>query len=149
MIIHGPSGERKIAAKDFFIDLYTTSLEQDDILVATEIPVSDGAQAFCFQELARRHGDYAVAGLAAVAQKQGNVLTQCKFTYFSVGATPVMAVKAQAFVDGKKLNEQLISDAVKVARAEIETIADLTNSAEAKQHLVGVLLDRALKQMVA
>jgi carbon-monoxide dehydrogenase medium subunit len=149
MIIHGPSGERKIAAKDFFIDLYTTSLEQDDILVATEIPVSDGAQVFCFQELARRHGDYAVAGLAAVAQKQGNVLTQCKFTYFSVGATPVMAVKAQAFVDGKKLNEQLISDAVKVARAEIETIADLTNSAEAKQHLVGVLLDRALKQMVA
>jgi len=145
MIIHGPSGERKVAAKDFFIDLYTTSLASDDILVATEIPVSDGAQVFCFQELARRHGDYAVAGLAAVAQKQGDVLTQCKFTFFSVGATPVMAFKAQALIDGKKLNEQLISDAVKVARAEIETIADLTNSAEAKQHLVGVLLERALK----
>ena len=149
MIIHGPSGERKVAAKDFFIDLYTTSLASEDILVATEIPVSDGAQVFCFQELARRHGDYAVAGLAAVAQKQGDVLTQCKFTFFSVGATPVMAFKAQALIDGKKLNEQLISDAVKVARAEIETIADLTNSAEAKQHLVGVLLERALKQMIA
>ena len=149
MIIHGPSGERKVAAKDFFIDLYTTSLASDDILVATEIPVSDGAQVFCFQELARRHGDYAVAGLAAVAQKQGDVLTQCKFTFFSVGATPVMAFKAQALIDGKKLNEQLISDAVKVARAEIETIADLTNSAEAKQHLVGVLIERALKQMIA
>ena len=149
MIIHGPSGERKVAAKDFFIDLYTTSLASDDILVATEIPVYDGAQVFCFQELARRHGDYAVAGLAAVAQKQGDVLTQCKFTFFSVGATPVMAFKAQALIDGKKLNEQLISDAVKVARAEIETIADLTNSAEAKQHLVGVLIERALKQMIA
>ena len=149
MIIHGPSGERKVAAKDFFIDLYTTSLASDDILVATEIPVSDGAQVFCFQELARRHGDYAVAGLAAVAQKQGDVLTQCKFTFFSVGATPVMAFKAQALIDGKKLNEQLISDAVKFARAEIETIADLTNSAEAKQHLVGVLIERALKQMIA
>jgi len=149
MIIHGPSGERKVAAKDFFIDLYTTSLASDDILVATEIPVSDGAQVFCFHELARRHGDYAVAGLAAVAQKQGDVLTQCKFTFFSVGATPVMAFKAQALIDGKKLNEQLISDAVKVARAEIETIADLTNSAEAKQHLVGVLIERALKQMIA
>ena len=149
MIIHGPAGERKVAAKDFFIDLYTTSLASEDILVATEIPVSDGAQVFCFQELARRHGDYAVAGLAAVAQKQGDVLTQCKFTFFSVGATPVMAFKAQALIDGKKLNEQLISDAVKVARAEIETIADLTNSAEAKQHLVGVLLERALKQMIA
>ncbi len=148
MIIHGPAGERKIAAKDFFVDLYTTSLEPDDILVATEIPVPDSSQVFCFQELARRHGDYAVAGLAAVAQKQGAVLTQCQLIFFSVGATPLTAVKTQALIDGKKLNEQLIADAVKVVREEIEVIADLTNSAEAKQHLVGVLLERALKQMI-
>lgn len=149
MIIHGPSGERKIASHDFFIDLYTTSLEPDEILVATEIPIADNSQVFSFQELARRHGDYAVAGLAAVAQKNGDVLSQCAFTFFSVGATPLMAVKAQTLIDGKNLNEQLISDVVKVAREEIEVIADLTNSAEAKQHLVGVLLGRALKQMIA
>jgi len=149
MIIHSPAGERRVAASDFFIDLYTTSLEPDDILVATEIPIADSAQVFCFQELARRHGDYAVAGLAAVAQKQGDMLTQCKFIFFSVGATPIMAGKAQSWIDGKNLNEQLIVDAVKTAREEIEVIADLTNSAQAKQHLVGVLLERALKQMMA
>ena len=60
-----------------------------------------------------------------------------------------MAGKAQALIDGKNLNAQLIVDAVKVAREEIEVIADLTNSAEAKQHLVGVLLERALKKMIA
>ncbi len=149
MIIHGPAGERRISAKDFFIDLYTTSLEPDEILVATEIPLASKQEVFYFHELARRHGDYAVAGLAAVAQKQGDVLSNCAFTFFSVGATPVMATKAQNLVDGQKLSDELIAKAVAEARNEIEAIADITNSAEAKQHLIGVLLERGLKHMVA
>ncbi|QWD91367.1 xanthine dehydrogenase family protein subunit M [Polynucleobacter sp. MWH-Braz-FAM2G] len=149
MIIHGPAGERRISAKDFFIDLYTTSLEPDEILVATEIPLANKQEVFYFHELARRHGDYAVAGLAAVAQKQDDVLNHCAFTFFSIGATPVMATKAQDLVNGQKLNDELIAKAVATARDEIEAIADITNSAEAKQHLIGVLLERGLKQMVA
>ena len=148
MIIQGPAGERRISANDFFIDLYTTSLEPDEILVATEIPLASKDEVFYFHELARRHGDYAVAGLAAVAKKQGDVLTDCAFTFFSVGATPVMATKAQAIVDGKKLSDELIAQAVSAAHNEIETIADITNSAEAKQHLIGVLLERGLKHMI-
>lgn len=149
MIIHGPAGERRISANDFFIDLYTTSLEPDEILVATEIPLASKQEVFYFHELARRHGDYAVAGLAAVAQRQGDVLTHCAFTFFSVGATPVMATKAQDLINGQKLNDELIAIAVAEARNEIEAIADITNSAEAKQHLIGVLLERGLKHMIA
>jgi carbon-monoxide dehydrogenase medium subunit len=149
MIIHGPAGERRISAKDFFIDLYTTSLESDEILVATEIPLADENTVFYFHELARRHGDYAVAGLAAVAQKQGDVLTNCGFTFFSVGATPMMAIKAQDSVNGQRLSDELIAKAVTEARNEIDAIADITNSAEAKQHLIGVLLERGLKHMIA
>jgi carbon-monoxide dehydrogenase medium subunit len=149
MIIQGPSGERRISANDFFIDLYTTSLEPDEILVATEIPIATSQEIFYFHELARRHGDYAVAGLAAVAQKQGDVLTKCAFTFFSVSSKPVMATKAQDLVNGKKLNEELIGKAVAATREEIETIADITNSAEAKEHLIGVLLERGLKRMLA
>ncbi|MBU3632412.1 xanthine dehydrogenase family protein subunit M [Polynucleobacter sp. AP-Feld-500C-C5] len=149
MVIHGPSGERKIAAKDFFIDLYTTSLEPDEILVATEIPLATSNQVFYFHELARRHGDYAVAGLAAVAEKQGGVLSHCAFTFFSVSATPVMASAAQDLINGLSLNDQLIAQAVASAREEIDAIADITNSAEAKTHLIGVLLERGLKHMLA
>jgi carbon-monoxide dehydrogenase medium subunit len=149
MLIAGPNGERRISAQDFFIDLYTTSLEPDEILVATEIPVANSKQVFYFHELARRHGDYAVAGAALVANKAGNVLSDCAFTFFSVGATPVMATKAQALVDGKPLNDELIALAVAAARAEIEAIADITNSAETKQHLIGVLLERGLKHLIA
>ena len=149
MVIHGPAGERKISAKDFFIDLYTTSLEPDEILIATEISLANSHQVFYFHELARRHGDYAVAGLAAVAEKQGNVLTNCAFTFFSVGATPVMATAAQEVLNGQPLNEGLIAKAVVAARKEIDAIADITNSAEAKTHLIGVLLERSLKQFIA
>ena len=60
MIIHGPAGERRISAQEFFIDLYTTSLEPDEILVATEIPLASSKQVFYFHELARRHGDYEI-----------------------------------------------------------------------------------------
>ena len=149
MVIHGPAGERKISAKDFFIDLYTTSLEPDEILIATEISLANSYQVFYFHELARRHGDYAVAGLAAVAEKQGNVLTNCAFTFFSVSATPVMAIAAQEVLNGQPLNEGLIAKAVAAARKEIDAIADITNSAEAKTHLIGVLLERSLKQFIA
>ena len=149
MIIHGPSGERRISAQDFFIDLYTTSLEPDEILVATEIPIASSNQVFYFHELARRHGDYAVAGLAAVAKKQGDVLTDCAFTFFSIGATPVMAIQAQKIVNGQAVNPDLIAKAVSAARSEIEAIADIANSAEAKQHLIGVLLERSLKHLVS
>jgi carbon-monoxide dehydrogenase medium subunit len=149
MLIAGPDGERRISAQDFFIDLYTTSLEPDEILVATEIPLANKQEVFYFHELARRHGDYAVVGLATVAQKQGDVLTNCAFTFFSVSATPVMATKAQELVNGQKLTDEVIVKAVAAARSEIEAIADITNSAEAKQHLIGVLLERGLKQMIS
>ncbi|MBU3620777.1 xanthine dehydrogenase family protein subunit M [Polynucleobacter sp. CS-Odin-A6] len=148
MLIAGPDGERRISAEDFFIDLYTTSLEPNEILVATEIPIANHNQVFYFHELARRHGDYAVAGVAMVAQKQGSILSNCVFTFFSVGATPMMALKAQALVDGKPLTDEVIASAVAAAREELEVIADITNSVETKQHLIGVLLERGLKHLI-
>jgi carbon-monoxide dehydrogenase medium subunit len=149
MLIAGPDGERRICARDFFIDLYTTSLEPNEILIATEIPLTSNEQVFYFHELSRRHGDYAVAGAALVANRQGNVLTDCAFTFFSVSATPVMASKAQVLVNGKPLTPELIANAVATAKAEIEAIADITNSVETKQHLIGVLLERGLKHLIA
>ena len=149
MIIQGPSGERRVSANDFFIDLYTTSLEPDEILVATEMPIATSGTVFYFHELARRHGDYAVVGLAAVAQKQRDILSHCAFTFFSVSSKPVMATKAQDLVNGQKLNEEHIRKAVAAAREEIEAMADLTNSEQVKEHLIGVLLERGLKHMLA
>ena len=149
MVVRGLQGERRIPACDFFVDLYTTALAPDEILMGTEIPLANVKDVFSFQELARRHGDYAVAGLAAVAKKTGQALSDCSFVFFSVATTPVAAVQAQNLVNGQVVNAELITAAVAAARAEIETMEDITNSAAAKSHLVGVLLERALKKMLA
>jgi carbon-monoxide dehydrogenase medium subunit len=88
MVIQGPNGERKISAKEFFLDLYTTALEPDEILVASEIPVATKNQVHSFQELARRHGDYAAVGLAAVVSKDNDKIKTCRLAFFSVAAKP-------------------------------------------------------------
>jgi carbon-monoxide dehydrogenase medium subunit len=148
MVIQGPSGIRKVSAKDFFIDLYTTTLQADEILVASEIPLASSDQSHSFQELARRHGDYAAAGLAAVIRKEKGKALTCRLAFFSVAAIPTMASKAQAFIEGKSIDAVLIQQAVNLAREEIETLADITNSEETKTHLLGVLLERALTKMM-
>ena len=84
-----------------------------------------------------------------MAKKQGDTLTDCAFTFFSVGTTPVMAPQAQEIVNSQVVSPELIARAVSSARSEIEAIADITNSAEAKQHLIGVLLERGLKHLVS
>ena len=148
MVIQGPGGIRKVSAKDFFIDLYTTTLQADEILVASEIPLASSNQSHSFQELARRHGDYAAVGLAAVIRKEKGKVQTCRLAFFSVAAIPTMASKAQAFIEGKSIDATLIQQAVNLAREEIETLADITNSQETKTHLLGVLLERALTKMM-
>lgn len=148
MVIQGPGGIRKVSANDFFIDLYTTALQADEILVASEIPLASSNQSHSFQELARRHGDYAAAGLAAVIRKENGKVQTCRLAFFSVAAIPTMASKAQAFIEGKSIDPALIQQAVSLAREEIETLADITNSEETKTHLLGVLLERALTKMM-
>jgi carbon-monoxide dehydrogenase medium subunit len=148
MVIQGPGGIRKVSAKDFFIDLYTTTLQADEILVASEIPLASSNQSHSFQELARRHGDYAAVGLAAVIRKEKGKVQTCRLAFFSVAAIPTMASKAQAFIEGKSIDATLIQQAVNLAREEIETLADITNSQETKTHLLGVLLERALIKMM-
>jgi carbon-monoxide dehydrogenase medium subunit len=148
MVIQGPGGIRKVSAKDFFIDLYTTILQADEILVASEIPLVSSNQSHSFQELARRHGDYAAVGLAAVIRKEKGKVQTCRLAFFSVAAIPTMASKAQAFIEGKSIDATLIQQAVNLAREEIETLADITNSQETKTHLLGVLLERALIKMM-
>lgn len=149
MVIVGPSGERKVSAKDFFVDLYTTALEPDEILLGSEIPIATKSQVHHFHELARRHGDYAAVGLAATIQKDNGKVHSCRFAFFSVAPIPTMASKTQALLEDKQLTPQLIGQAVQEARHEIDTLADITNSKETKTHLLGVLLERALIKMMA
>jgi len=72
IVVRGPGGERRIVAEQFFTGIYETRLAPQDLLIAIEVPVARKATAHFFQEVARRHGDYAIVGLAAQAALQGD-----------------------------------------------------------------------------
>lgn len=145
VIAQGPAGERRIAADDFFRDLYTTALQADEVLVACEIPLARPDGWCHFTELARRHGDYAIVGLAASARRSGATLTQPRLVLLGVGTTPLRARQTESLLDGQALTPALIAQAVAALRAEIEPLPDLTNSPQTKRHLAGVLLQRLLQ----
>jgi len=153
MVIAGPKGQRKVAAKDFFLDLYTTALQANEILVASEFTITSAKRVHYFEELSRRHGDYAVTGLICSVQSEQNKITQSRFVYFSVASIPLMAQGLQSVLHNQSIsdlsNPALIAQAQQSVQAEIQTLSDLTNSAEMKKHLLGVLLERAMKKLAS
>lgn len=153
MVIAGPKGQRKVAAKDFFLDLYTTALEANEILVASEFTITSAKRVHYFEELSRRHGDYAVTGLVCSVQLEQNKITQSRFVYFSVASIPLLAQNLQKVLDNQLIsdlsNPTLIAQGQHSVQAEIQTLSDLTNSAEMKKHLLGVLLERAMKKLAS
>lgn len=149
MVAQGPKGVRKIKADQFFVDLYTTALEPDELLIDVEIPVRGAQQVVAFNELARRHGDYAIAGIAACGKREGEILRDIRFVFFAVASTPFQAKKAQAAVEGKVLTNSVVEEAMGALRSELEPLADLTNSSATKLHLSTVLLKRAIHALSA
>ncbi|MGC4367277.1 FAD binding domain-containing protein [Hydrogenophaga sp. R2] len=142
VIAQGPNGERRIAADGFFQGLYATALEPDEVLVASEIPLAGADHWFAFQELARRHGDYAIVGMAATASRQGGVLRKVRVVLLGVDATPLRAAAAESVLEGQAPDAGRIAQAVQALRDSIDPLPDLTNSPETKRHLAGVLLQR-------
>ena len=141
------AGERRIAASDFFTGLYTTALGTNEVLVACEIPLAPPSQRVAFDELARRHGDYAVVGLAASAQWTQGAFDQVRLAWLGTGHMPLRSIATEQVLQGQRLSDPLLAQAVQTLRNELQTEADLTHSAAAKQHLAGVMLKRCLKAL--
>lgn len=141
--------ERRIAARDFFTGLYTTELAANEIIVACEVPIAQAAQHVVFDELARRHGDYAVAGLAVSAHCVRGVFEQVRIAWLGVTNMPWRSVETEKIVQGQGFSDALMAQATEVLHAELQPEADLTHSVAAKRHLAGVMLQRALKALHA
>src|SRR6202795_3944447 len=83
IVVRGQAGERRIAAEDFFTGIYATALSAQELLVAVELPLAQKSSAHFFCEFARRHGDYAIAGLAAQGTVEGDFFTHLRPASFS------------------------------------------------------------------
>lgn len=147
VVARGLNGERRIAARDFFTGLYTTELAANEIIVACEIPLATSTHRFVFDELARRHGDYAVVGLAVSSQWNDGVLDQVRLAWLGVGNMPLRSTATEQVLQGQRLSDALLAQALETLRSELQPEADLTHSAAAKRHLAGVMLKRALNAL--
>jgi carbon-monoxide dehydrogenase medium subunit len=142
--LRSSAGARAVAAENFFVGTYATALEPNEVLVSVDFPLADDRTVAFFDELARRRGDYAMAGIAASAQRSGGVLSGVRLAFFAVSDMPYLAAGAMAEAEGKTA-ESLDPEAVCAALENgFEPQEDLTTSGAAKLHLMKVLTRRAL-----
>jgi aerobic carbon-monoxide dehydrogenase medium subunit len=137
----GLTGKRTIKAQDFFRGLFETALAPQEVLTAIRVPAANKDTRVGFAELARRHGDYAIVGLAASARAAGKSLTDVRLAYFGVGNTPVRAKKAEVALASGNIDAAV--DAL-----DLEPHDDVQATAKVKRHLAGVLLRRVAKQLL-
>ena len=143
--LQGPGGARQVSATDFFQDLYTTALEPGELVVGADVPLASAADWVGFDELARRHGDYAVAGLAVAARFARTLLQRVNLSFLGIGPIPLRARRTEALLAGKTLDAATIEIAVASLRAELDPLPDLTHHAGTKRHLATVLARRLLQ----
>jgi carbon-monoxide dehydrogenase medium subunit len=147
IIVRGPAGERRIAAEDFFTGIYETVLSAQELLVAVELPVAQKNSAHFFFEFARRHGDYAIAGLAAQAIVEGEVFTELRPVFFAVGDRPVLAKAATKLVK-TSITSAVLSAASTALGEELDPQEDQQASASMRRHLAKVLLARCTSALL-
>ena len=143
--LQGRAGVRRVSATDFFQDLYTTALEPGEIVVGADVPLATAADWAGFDELARRHGDYAVAGLGISARFQGTVAHRVYLSFLGIGPIPLRARRTEALLAGKTLDTASIEIAVASLKSELDPLPDLTHTADTKRHLATVLARRLLQ----
>lgn len=146
--LQSQTGSRWVQASDFFTGLFTTALAPEEILTAVELPVLPERTGYAFVELARRHGDYAQAGVALTVQlDEAGVCQSARLVYLNVGEVPMVAGETAVSLQGQPLNEDTIQAAAEMAtQNEIDPTGDVHATAAYKRHLAKVLTVRALWQ---
>jgi aerobic carbon-monoxide dehydrogenase medium subunit len=143
VIVSGADGERRIQADDFFLDLYTTALQPGEVILACEVPVETAASNHQFDELVRRHGDYAIVGAAVTGSMAATGLIENpRVVFLGTGNVPERARAVETLLETTALT---VDTAAEFADAlDIEPAADLYHSAQTKLHLSRVVLKRLL-----
>ena len=147
IIVRGQAGERRIAAADFFTGIYQTALAPEELLIAVELPLAPKNSAHFFQEFARRHGDYAIAGVAAQAAVEAGKFADLRLAFFAVGDRPVLA-KAAAKLAGVPVTPGALREACSALGDELDPHDDQQATASMRRHLANVLLRRCVAALL-
>jgi carbon-monoxide dehydrogenase medium subunit len=146
----GPSGRRTIPARELFVTYFTTSLGPDEIVVEVRIPLWDGDRSgSAFVELARRHGDFAIAGAAAaVGLGADGSISEARLALIGVGHTALRPHAAETSLRGARPEPKTLSDAAGAAVEGLDPVSDVHGSGVYRRHVAGVVVRRALQRAV-
>lgn len=144
MVAQGPGGRRVIPATEFFDGFLTTALTEEEILTGVRFPVAGAGSGSAFAEVARRHGDFAMAGVAVQVRLDGDTVTEARIAVSGVGLTPVRATGAEAALRGATVGADAFGVAAAATSSALRPGTDLHASGAYRSHVAGVLVRRAL-----
>jgi len=148
--LRGPAGSRTVPASEFFTGLFGTAMQPDELLVEARLDPLPDRTGTAFEEIARRHGDYALAGVAAVLTvDEAGRCTRARIALFSVSDGPTVATGAADLLPGRELDEAAIREAADVTARDLDPPGDIHASATYRRHLAGHLTARALRTAAA
>ena len=142
-------GQREIAAPDLFLGPLTTALAGDEIVVETRWSLPAPTDGWGFHEVARRHGDFALAGAIAIVTVAGGRIDRARLALFGAGSTPVRALVAEKALVGAVPHAAAVAEAARAAADAVDPVADIHASAQYRRRVARALADRALTDALA
>jgi carbon-monoxide dehydrogenase medium subunit len=141
-------GARAIGADEFFRGVYTTALAPGEIVIEIVVPPPTPGWRWGFEELARRQGDFALAGLAAGARVESGVVAEARLVFFGVGPRPGRARRAEAALVGRRADAETLGAAGRALDDDLDPPGDVHGSPALRRHLARVLLARVVGRLV-
>ena len=145
----GNGGTREIVAKDFFKGLYETELKNGEIVTAVAVPIVTPKTIIAFDELSRRHGDYAMAGLAVSAKMDDKKIETINICFFAISGTPILAEGAAKILNNGIIDDNSLKKALEQLENDLDPLPDLYASSALKMHYSKELLKRNLEKWIS
>lgn len=147
-VIASSRGRREVDAGEFFVSALTNCIEPDEMLAEVRLPVAAANARSAFLEIANRAHGFAVAGVAALVEIDGEGrCTRARLSAMGAGDTTARLAPVEALIEGRRLDEGLIREAGAAATAAAEPAQDVHATADYRAHVIGTLVSRALRQM--
>jgi aerobic carbon-monoxide dehydrogenase medium subunit len=144
-VVRGPSGERVIPAARWFEGYLTTSRRPDELLLEVRFPAAGPGTGVSFREVARRHGDFAMVGLAVSLVLSGGVITDARLALAGVSYVPVRAAAAEDLLTGQRPSTELFDEAARRATDDIDPPGDLHGSSDYRKTVAAAVVRRGLR----
>jgi carbon-monoxide dehydrogenase medium subunit len=147
-VVRGPAGERVVPAAEWFEGYLTTSRRPDELLVEVRFPTAEPGSGISFQEVARRHGDFAIAGLATSVTLSEGAISDARLAFAGMSDVPVRAVAAEDLLVGERPSAGLFEEAARRATSDVDPPGDLHGSPEYRKKVAAALVRRGLQAAV-